>query len=159
MGLTLHRGFESRPLRSGTFRWDATGQPGPIGRCGARVLSKGGISRRVGSVAKDVRPGPYRPSHGGPRTVEVPPHAVPNIPPDLPIPPSAVAPAQSIVVQTRPWDGDGERRDPGSYSVLAIGWYGDEPSPTLPFVFLVFDKMTHDIFWVAQSVVERVVTG
>jgi hypothetical protein len=98
-------------------------------------------------------------SHGGPRTVRRRPHGVPNIPLDLPIPSSAVAPAQSIVVQTRAWEGDGERRDPGSFSVLAIGWYSDDRSPTHPFVFLVFDKMTHDIFWVAQSVVERVVSG
>lgn len=79
-----------------------------------------------------------------------------NIPPDLPIPPSAVAPSLSIVVQTRPWERDGERRDAGSFHVLAIGWYA---SPSEPFVYLVFDRMTHQIFWVAQSVVERVVSG
>ncbi len=81
-----------------------------------------------------------------------------NIPPDLPVPPSAVAPAQSIVVQTRPWQGEreGERRDAGSFLVLAIGWY---PSPAEPFVYLVFDRVSHDIFWVAHSVVERVVSG
>ena len=79
-----------------------------------------------------------------------------NIPPDLPVPSSAVAPAQSIVVQTRPWNGEGEHRDAGSFHVLAIGWY---PSPAEPFVYLVFDRMSHDIFWVAHSVVERVVSG
>jgi hypothetical protein len=84
---------------------------------------------------------------------------VPNIPPDLPIPASAVAPGQSIVVQTRAWEGDGERRDPGSFHVLAIGWYSDQAAPLEPFVYLVFDKMSHEIFWVAQSVVQRVVSG
>ena len=82
-----------------------------------------------------------------------------NIPPDLKIPSSAVAPAQSIVVQTRPWEEDGKRRDPGSFYVLAIGWYSSDPSPVEPFVYLVFDRMSHEIFWVAQSVVERVVSG
>ena len=79
-----------------------------------------------------------------------------NLPPDLPVPPSAVAPAQSIVVQTRPWQGNGERRDAGSFNVLAIGWYS---SPAEPFVYLVFDRMSHDIFWVAHSMVERVDSG
>jgi hypothetical protein len=81
---------------------------------------------------------------------------VSNIPPDLPIPASAITPAVSIVVQTRPWQGEGERRDAGSFYVLAIGWYSD---PAEPFVYLVFDRMSHQIFWVAQSVVERVVSG
>jgi len=81
---------------------------------------------------------------------------VANIPPDLPIPPSAVAPSLSIVVQTRPFEHRGERRDAGSFHVLAIGWYD---SPVEPFVYLVFDRMSHQIFWVAQSVVERVVSG
>ena len=85
-----------------------------------------------------------------------PQRPVQNIPPDLPVPPSAVPPAQSIVVQTRPWQGETERRDAGSFHVLAIGWYAD---PTEPFVYLVFDRMSHAIFWVAQSVVERVVSG
>lgn len=79
-----------------------------------------------------------------------------NIPPDLAVPPSAVAPAQPIVVQTRPWQGDGRRRDAGSFHVLAIGWYAN---PADPFVYLVFDRMSHDIFWVAHSMVERVVSG
>jgi hypothetical protein len=79
-----------------------------------------------------------------------------NIPPDLRVPASAAPPAQSIVVQTRPWLGDGERRDAGSFHVLAIGWYSD---PAEPFVYLVFDKISHAIFWVAESVVERVVSG
>ena len=79
-----------------------------------------------------------------------------NIPPDLPVPSRAVTPAQSIVVQTRPWLGEGERRDAGSFHVLAIGWYSD---PAEPFVFLVFDKNSHEIFWVGQSVVNRVVSG
>lgn len=82
-----------------------------------------------------------------------------NIPPDLQIPSSAVAPAQSIVVQTRVWEEDGDRRDPGSFHVLAIGWYSDETALAERFVYLVFDRMTHDVFWVAQSVVERVVSG
>jgi hypothetical protein len=81
---------------------------------------------------------------------------VANIPPDLPVPTSAVAPAQSIVVQTRPYDGEGVRRDAGSFHVLAIGWYSN---PAEPFVYLVFDRQSHDIFWVAHSMVERVVSG
>jgi hypothetical protein len=81
---------------------------------------------------------------------------VANIPPDLPVPTSAVPPAQSIVVQTRPYEGEGMRRDAGSFHVLAIGWYS---SPAEPFVYLVFDRQSHDIFWVAHSMVERVVSG
>ncbi|HET6864383.1 MAG TPA: hypothetical protein VFH80_00590 [Solirubrobacteraceae bacterium] len=79
-----------------------------------------------------------------------------NIPPNLPVPTSAVPPAQSIVVQTRPYEGEGVRRDAGSFHVLAIGWYS---SPAEPFVYLVFDRQSHEIFWVAHSMVERVVSG
>jgi hypothetical protein len=43
--------------------------------------------------------------------------------------------------------------------VLAVGWYGEQTASHEPFVYLVFDKMSHEIFWVAQSVVERVVSG
>ncbi|HJS96848.1 MAG TPA: hypothetical protein VJ741_21450 [Solirubrobacteraceae bacterium] len=82
--------------------------------------------------------------------------AVANIPPNLQVPTSAVPPAQSIVVQTRPYEGEGVRRDAGSFPVLAIGWYS---SPAEPFVYLVFDRQSHDIFWVAHSMVERVVSG
>src|SRR6185312_4662437 len=121
MGLTLHRGFESRPLRS---------RPPPPISC----------------------PNGGAPSCRHPST-DI---AVANIPPDLPVPTSAVPPAQSIVVQTRPYEGEGARRDAGSFHVLAIGWYS---SPAEPFVYLVFDRQSHDIFWVAHSMVERVVSG
>ena len=84
---------------------------------------------------------------------------VANIPPDLPVPSTAVSPAQHIVVQTRPWEGDGIRRDAGSLPVLAIGWYTGGSTPSDPFVYLVFDRNSHEIYWVAQSVVARVVSG
>jgi hypothetical protein len=81
---------------------------------------------------------------------------IPAAAPQLPVPTSAVPPAQSIVVQTRPYEAEGVRRDAGSFHVLAIGWYSN---PAEPFVYLVFDRMSHDIFWVAHSMVERVVSG
>jgi hypothetical protein len=96
------------------------------------------------------------PCSGSPAAARATDIAVANIPPDLAVPTSAVAPTHPIVVQTRPWVGEGERRDAGSFHVLAIGWYS---SPAEPFVYLVFDRMSHDIFWVAHSVVERVVSG
>jgi hypothetical protein len=83
---------------------------------------------------------------------------MPNIPPDLPVPASAVATAQPIVVQTHAWEGNGARRDAGSFLVLAIGWYTEQAPANDSFVYLVFDKMSHEIFWVGQSVVERVVS-
>ena len=110
------------------------------------VLDVVGACRREPSGGAHIVHGPSSLTHP----------AVPNIPLDLPVPGTAVPPAQSIVVQTRPCEDNGERRDAGSFSVLAIGWY---PDPTEPFVYLVFDRMTHEIFWVAQSVVERVVSG
>jgi hypothetical protein len=85
--------------------------------------------------------------------------SVPNLPPDLLVPATAATPAHHIVVQTRPWHGDGEQRDAASLPVLAIGWYGDEGPASEAFVYLVFDRNTHEIYWVSQSMVTRVVSG
>jgi hypothetical protein len=84
---------------------------------------------------------------------------VANLPPNLRVPATAITPAHHIVVQTRPWEGDGERRDASSLPVLAIGWYAEEPAASEPFVYLVFDRNSHEIYWVADSMVYRVVSG
>lgn len=83
---------------------------------------------------------------------------MPNVPDSLTVPAVAVAPARPLVLETRAWMSErGAGRDAGSFPVLAIGWYGEQ-TMNEPFAYLVFDKIHHEIFWVAQSQVERIVS-
>lgn len=76
-----------------------------------------------------------------------------NLPDSLTPPPDAVAPTVPLKVKTNTWIGpNNSKRDAGEFDLLAVGWY---PTTTPePFAYLVYDRIHHEVFWVAQSLVE-----
>lgn len=82
---------------------------------------------------------------------------MPNVPSTLQLPTVAVAPARALEVETRGLqEGQGPPRDAGSFPVLAIGWYGEQSGMSEEMAYLVFDRLRHDVFWVGESLVEKV---
>lgn len=75
---------------------------------------------------------------------------MPNLPPNLGPPDTAVSVAKPLRLKIRPLEGEGGELEGVEMEVLAIGWRSEHER----LYYLVFDELHHEVFWVDPDYVD-----